>query len=121
MPDGVYAYRVAATDRAGNSAAVQLDNVIVDTQETPIQLAIDQSYFSPDGNGVKDAVKFDFRVPVTTGIEKWQLVISDANKAARRTIEGTRSIPTRPSGTARTTPARCCPRAPTRRASRSST
>jgi flagellar hook assembly protein FlgD/outer membrane protein OmpA-like peptidoglycan-associated protein len=93
VPDGVYAYKIAATDRAGNSSAVQLDNIIVDTQETPIQLAIDQSFFSPDGNGVKDAVKFDFRVPVTTGIEKWQLVISDANKAARRTIEGTRSIP----------------------------
>ncbi len=93
VPDGVYAYRLTATDRAGNAAAVQLDNVIVDTQETPIQLAIDQSYFSPDGNGVKDAVRFDFRVPVTTGIEKWELVISDANKAARRTIAGTRSMP----------------------------
>ena len=93
VPDGVYAYRVSATDRAGNSSAVQLDNVIVDTQETPIQLAIDQSYFSPDGNGVKDTVNFDLRVPVTTGIEKWQLVISDASKAARRTIKGTLSIP----------------------------
>ena len=93
VPDGVYAYRLAATDRAGNGVAVQLDNIIVDTQETPIQLTIDQSFFSPDGNGVKDAVLFEFRVPVTTGIERWQLVISDAAKAARRTIEGTLSIP----------------------------
>ncbi len=93
VPDGVYSYRVTATDRAGNGALAQLDNVIVDTQETPIQLAIDQSYFSPNGDGVKDAVNFEFRVPVTTGIEKWQLAISDAGKAARRTIAGTLSIP----------------------------
>jgi len=95
VPDGVYAYKVAATDRAGNSASVQLDNVIVDTQQTPIQLAIDQSFFSPNGDGVKDAVNFEFRVPVTTGIEKWQLVISDAANAARRTLAGILSIPTK--------------------------
>ena len=59
VPDGVYSYRVTATDRAGNGAVVQLDNVIVDTQETPIQLAIDQSFFSPDGNGTKDTVTFE--------------------------------------------------------------
>lgn len=93
VPDGVYAYRLTATDRAGNSVTTQLDNIIVDTQETPIQLAIDQSFFSPDGNGVKDTVTFAFSVPVTTGIERWQLVISDATKAARRTIEGKLSIP----------------------------
>ncbi len=93
VPDGVYSYRVTATDRAGNGAVAQLDNVIVDTQETPIQLTIDQSFFSPDGNGTKDSVTFGFLVPVLTGIERWQLVISDVNKAARRTIAGTLSIP----------------------------
>jgi flagellar hook assembly protein FlgD/outer membrane protein OmpA-like peptidoglycan-associated protein len=93
VPDGVYSYRVTATDRAGNGASAQIDNVIVDTQETPIQLTIDQSFFSPNGDGVKDTVTFGFKVPVLTGIERWQLVITDANKAARRTISGTLSIP----------------------------
>ena len=57
-PDGVYSYQVAATDRAGNGGKAELDNIIIDTRATPIQLTIDVSYFSPNGDGVKDAVTF---------------------------------------------------------------
>jgi flagellar hook assembly protein FlgD/outer membrane protein OmpA-like peptidoglycan-associated protein len=92
-PDGVYSYSVAATDRAGNGAAAHLDNIIIDTRATPIQLAIDLSYFSPNGDGVKDAVTFALKVPVATGIENWNLAVSDASNQVRRTFKGTVSIP----------------------------
>ena len=92
-PDGVYSYHVSATDRAGNSAAAQLDNVIIDTRATPIQLAIDLSYFSPNGDGVKDTMNFALKVPVATGIENWALTVTDANNQPRRTFKGTVTIP----------------------------
>ena len=90
-PDGVYAYTIAATDRAGNSASAQLDNIIVDTEATPAQLSIDLSFFSPNGDGVKDAVTFGIKAPAT-GIEKWSLLIDDARAATRRTFSGTLSV-----------------------------
>jgi flagellar hook assembly protein FlgD/outer membrane protein OmpA-like peptidoglycan-associated protein len=92
-PDGVYSYRVAATDRAGNTQAAEIDNVIIDTQATPVQLSIDLSYFSPNGDGVKDTVSFSPRVPVPTGVETWSLVVSDAAGAARRTFSGKYEVP----------------------------
>ena len=92
-PDGVYSYNVSATDRAGNSVAAHLDNIIIDTRATPIQLAIDLSYFSPNGDGIKDAVTFALKVPVATGIDSWTMAVSDANNQVRRTFKGTVTIP----------------------------
>ncbi len=93
VPDGVYSYHVAATDRAGNSVAAQLDNIIIDTRPTPVQLAIDPSYFSPNGDGVKDVVTFGLKVPVATGIEKWSLAVSDDKGVARKSFSGAVTIP----------------------------
>ncbi|MCX7040216.1 MAG: hypothetical protein NT005_13915, partial [Spirochaetes bacterium] len=90
-PDGVYAYSIAATDKAGNSGSAQLVNIIVDTEATPAQLAIDLSFFSPNGDGVKDAVSFGVKAPAT-GIERWSLVVSDKG-GARRTFTGKLSVP----------------------------
>jgi len=92
-PDGVYSYHVTATDRAGNVGNAQIDNIIIDTRPTPVQLSIDLSYFSPNGDGVKDNLTFGLNVPVSTGIEKWSLGVQDAQGQARRTYSGTVSIP----------------------------
>src|SRR5690606_3657670 len=53
-PDGVYSYAVASTDRAGNATERRLDNIIINTQAPPIALTIDEAWFSPNGDGVKD-------------------------------------------------------------------
>jgi hypothetical protein len=72
-PDGVYGYRISATDRAGNSAFASLENIILNTEETPIKLSIDRSYFSPSpGGGVLNLIP---DVPNTNGIETWSLEI----------------------------------------------
>jgi len=93
-PDGVYSYEVASTDRAGNVGKADVQNIIIDTRPTPVQLTIDQSYFSPNGDGVKDTVTFGLNVPVDTGIEKWSLAVTDAQGQTRRTFDGTVTIPT---------------------------
>jgi flagellar hook assembly protein FlgD/outer membrane protein OmpA-like peptidoglycan-associated protein len=94
VPDGVYSFRLAATDRAGNAFAGRLDNILVNTLATPINITISDSYFSPNGDSVKDQVVFQLAVPVTTGIEKWSLVVVDQAGQARRTFAGTSSLQT---------------------------
>ena len=37
-PDGVYSYGITATDRAGNVGSARMDNIIIDTRPTPVQL-----------------------------------------------------------------------------------
>ncbi len=93
-PDGVYGYRATATDRAGNTASAELANIIIDTQAAPIQLSIDLSFFSPNGDGVKDVVTFTPNVPVVRGIEQWGLSISDSGGATRRLFSGKIEMPT---------------------------
>ena len=92
-PDGVYSFEVAATDRAGNVGKAELQNIIIDTRPTPVKLAVDLSFFSPNGDGVKDTMNFGLNVPVSTGIEKWSLDVTDAPGQVRRSFTGTVSIP----------------------------
>jgi flagellar hook assembly protein FlgD/outer membrane protein OmpA-like peptidoglycan-associated protein len=94
VPDGVYSFRLAATDRAGNAFAGKLDNILVSTLATPININISDSFFSPNGDGVKDRVLFQLAVPVTTGIEKWSLAVVNQAGQARRTFAGTTSLST---------------------------
>lgn len=57
VPDGVYTYTIAATDRAGNSNSATLSNIIVNTERQRVNIGIDTKAFSPNGDGVKDTVK----------------------------------------------------------------
>jgi flagellar hook assembly protein FlgD/outer membrane protein OmpA-like peptidoglycan-associated protein len=92
-PDGVYSYKLSATDKAGNAFSTQVDNILINTQATPINITISDSYFSPNGDGTKDAVLFELGVPVTTGIERWTLSVIDEKGAARRSFTGASSLP----------------------------
>ncbi|HVP19371.1 MAG TPA: FlgD immunoglobulin-like domain containing protein, partial [Spirochaetia bacterium] len=92
-PDGVYSYHVTATDRAENVGSGELDNIIINTQATPVQLSIDNAFFSPGTSSPKKAVTFDLGVPVKTGIDEWSLAISDASGTVQRTFSGNASIP----------------------------
>ncbi|HUX11467.1 MAG TPA: FlgD immunoglobulin-like domain containing protein, partial [Spirochaetia bacterium] len=88
VPDGVYDYMITSTDLAGNRGSAVLDNIIVNTQATPIKLTIDNRYFSPNGDGVKDNVTFTPEVPVRSGIDSWKLDIIDANGSTVREMGG---------------------------------
>jgi len=90
--DGVYSYRISATDRAGNSSEAAIDNILIDTQATPINITITDSYFSPNGDGSKDAIEFNLEVPVTTGIENWTLEVVDSSGQAGKTFSGAQTI-----------------------------
>ena len=88
VPDGVYSYKIFATDLAQNSAIAIMNNIIVNTVQPQVNLFIGDSWFSPNGDGIKDTVYMDFQIPVKEGIVSWTLQIRDRNKNTLRTISG---------------------------------
>ena len=88
VPDGVYAYRVASVDRAGNGGSAKVENIIVNTQQPPVGVAIDQAAFSPDGDGVRDVLTLSPNVPVRTGMSSWSLSVLDSADAERWSASG---------------------------------
>jgi flagellar hook assembly protein FlgD/outer membrane protein OmpA-like peptidoglycan-associated protein len=95
--DGVYSLVLSSTDRAGNQASARLDNIIVNTQQPPINIAIDQAFFSPNGDGIKDRVAVTTSVPVKAGVVSWRLAVIDRNKVERWSSQGpdAASLPSR--------------------------
>jgi flagellar hook assembly protein FlgD len=90
--DGVYSYRISAIDPAGNSSGANIDNILINTQATPINITITDSYFSPNGDGSKDSIQFSLDIPVTTGIESWKLEVVNSASQAGRTFSGENTI-----------------------------
>ena len=95
VPDGVYTYRISSTDRAQNTGAAYLTNIIVNTIRPHVGLIITEAFFSPNGDGVKDTMPFTLDVPVREGIVNWNLQIIDAEGMTRRIISGGGNIPAR--------------------------
>lgn len=88
MPDGVYGVKLYSVDLAGNYWEEKVSNIILDTTPTPIEIMIDQGIFSPNGNGIKDEVNFEFDIPVKKGIVSWSLDIIDSKDKSVRKFEG---------------------------------
>ena len=91
--DGVYSYLIESSDRAGNSFSSGFSNIVKNTEETPITLTIDKSYFSPNNDMILDSILFTFGIPVKTGIVKWNLDIRDSRGRIRRSYAGEENIP----------------------------
>jgi flagellar hook assembly protein FlgD/flagellar motor protein MotB len=95
VPDGVYGYRISASDRAQNSESGELDNIIVSTIQPQVGVVLSDAYFSPNGDGIQDTVSFSLSVPVKEGITGWNLLFRDSRGTLRRTISGAQAVPER--------------------------
>ncbi|MDR1429516.1 MAG: gliding motility-associated C-terminal domain-containing protein [Spirochaetaceae bacterium] len=93
VPDGVYSYRISATDRAQNSSDAGIENIIVSTIQPEVGLLIAEGFFSPNGDGVKDTLSFTTAVPVTDGVVQWLVEVTDASGRAVRGIRGSGAVP----------------------------
>ncbi len=83
--DGIYIYTISATDAAGNSAQASLEDIVLNSEATPISLSINRSIFSPNGDGRYDVVELTPKIPITSGIKDWSVtVVSSSGKAVRR-------------------------------------
>ena len=95
LPDGVYTYKVSATDRAGNSSApASISNIIYSADKPVTNISIIGSkYFSPDGDGKNDTISFAVKVPVPDAksvnkLSEWAVKITDSNGSAVKTFSG---------------------------------
>ncbi|MDR1909191.1 MAG: OmpA family protein [Spirochaetaceae bacterium] len=91
--DGVYQYRVRATDRALNTEEAALENIIISTIQPTVNLAVADAWFSPNGDGAKDLMTVIVGLPVREGITGWEFQIRDRNDTVRRTLAVSGSPP----------------------------
>ncbi|MDR1411565.1 MAG: gliding motility-associated C-terminal domain-containing protein [Spirochaetaceae bacterium] len=93
VTDGVYEYRISATDRAQNTGGNSLGNIIVSTVQPSVALSITDAFFSPNRDGVKDELIMNAAVPVKEGITGWQITVQNEMGATVRTIPDAGSPP----------------------------
>ncbi|MFW5849756.1 MAG: FlgD immunoglobulin-like domain containing protein [Spirochaetota bacterium] len=93
QPDGVYRYRISATDRAGNRAVAELPNIILNTESTPVGLEISSSEFSPNGDGRQDTLTIRPDVPSNVGIVSWEIAVRSVDGERVRTYADTAGSP----------------------------
>ena len=101
VKDGVYSYKITATDRAGNvSNAAGVTNIIYSAEKPATNIALAGSkYFSPNGNGTNDTINFDLKIPTPdqakTGnkLVEWVVTVEGVDGKAVRTYKGTDNPP----------------------------
>jgi flagellar hook assembly protein FlgD/outer membrane protein OmpA-like peptidoglycan-associated protein len=86
--DGIYTYRIQATDRAGNHGMARVEPIVVNTQQAPISVSVDLPAFSPNGDGILDVLTITPMVTVRTAVTAWSLAIFDGNQQERWSISG---------------------------------
>ncbi|MBN2652742.1 MAG: OmpA family protein [Spirochaetales bacterium] len=93
LPDGVYTYRIFAKDRAGNYSEDVVNNIIINTQETPVRMSVSDNFMSPNNDDIKESVEIFFDIPVTQGILTWKFDILNSDSALIYTVDGTEDFP----------------------------
>ena len=93
QPDGVYRYRISATDPAGNRASAELNNIILNTESTPVGLLISSAQFSPNGDGRQDELVIRPDLENTVGIVSWNIAVRTMDGTVVRTYQDLSGVP----------------------------
>jgi len=92
-PDGVYTFRIGATDKAQNSASAELTNVILDSREAGAFITTSVSAIAPAKNQTANMVNFNIRLSLSDGIDSWKLELKDETGSVQRTFAGKSPVP----------------------------
>jgi len=92
-PDGVYSYRISATDWAQNHASAAMNNIVLDTREVGALLTSSVAAIAPKRDQNIPLVTFTIRLLLNEGIDYWKLEIKDEKGALRRIFSGEESVP----------------------------
>lgn len=100
LPDGVYSYKVSATDRAGNTSnPASISNIIYSADKPSTNISIlGSKYFSPNGNGTNDTISFLVKIPVPDAksvnkLVEWAVKITDNKGSVVKTFSGKANPP----------------------------
>ncbi len=88
LPNGVYTYRLSATDAAGNSGASNAVKLTLSVISTPVSISRSPAAFSPNGDGVLDTVTLTPTAEVRQGIDSYRIRIESADGTVVRTYSG---------------------------------
>ncbi|MCL2191493.1 MAG: OmpA family protein [Treponema sp.] len=86
VPDGVYTYRIAATDRAMNRTGASLANIIVNTIRPQVSVFIADPWFSPGTASERNTLAMGLNVPSRDEVTEWTIRVKDGLGNVRRTI-----------------------------------
>jgi outer membrane protein OmpA-like peptidoglycan-associated protein/flagellar hook assembly protein FlgD len=85
VTDGVYRFRLRATDQAGNAAQSLSDPFTLDTRVANAFITLSARGLAPTGNGLFDTITFGLFLNLLEGLETWNLEIqNDQNQVIRR-------------------------------------
>ena len=101
VPDGVYSYKITATDRAGNvSAPASISNIIYSAEKPATNITLNGTrYFSPETESMNKAILLDLSIPTPdrakTGnqLVEWAVKIQNKDGKTVRTYSGTDNPP----------------------------
>ncbi len=91
---GTYSYSLKSTDLAGNTAdPIILEGITLDNTETRVAIVVENPWFSPNNDGVKDRTRIFFDEHVKTGIKSWEWNIADLDGKIYLKASGTDTPP----------------------------
>lgn len=81
VQDGRYTYSVQSEDAAGNKTVKTIENITIDTSDTPVFLTVKNNAFAPSLSNGTNTQQFSIIVSNQTGIDNWSLkmVLSDGS------------------------------------------
>lgn len=95
VSEGVYTYKIASTDLAGNnSEPAQITNIIYDAIPRSVNMSVKDSPFSPNGDKIKDTLTIVPTMSSSTGLLNWEIVVLDNGNKIVKTFNGTTTPPT---------------------------
>lgn len=93
LPEGVYNITFTGQDRAGNKTIKEIKEITVDVRERTASVDIDNSIFSPNGDGLLDTVTFKPILSDRSRIDTWDLIIQTEKGETAKRFRGTGFIP----------------------------
>ena len=93
VADGLYAYRVGATDKAGNAVLKEVAGLEIDTRPTPVYVSVQLPAFSPNNDGVKDEQTVKLILGLKEGIKAWKLELRHSQAGLQRSFSSAQAIP----------------------------
>ncbi|MHB9152758.1 MAG: FlgD immunoglobulin-like domain containing protein [Spirochaetales bacterium] len=84
VPDGMYFYELRSIDQADNSFVSQRLPIEVDAARKTVRFDVDQKAFSPNGDGVKDALYINIQASKTQAIKEYEIAIYALDAAGNR-------------------------------------
>jgi len=93
VPEGQYSIKAGVYDRAGNKTEREIQNIVLVTTYQKTDLDINLNAFSPNNDGIKDAISFTPKVSDEKGLERWSLKIYDSRSNVVKEFKGEKSLP----------------------------